>query len=368
MNKISNINSAECNKCRLWILYWSLVVIILSTIIRIIVGNLCGSRALIASAICSFVDCIIFGINYTGASKGRQGSVWQSTLIASLMFVLGAGVCADNILILISDKMAHPGLLALAVAVLFVILSCYFYKVSVCTNEVIDDDHNILLCRLLNRSNFYCSCLAFIGIVLAECGVLFLDPVCGVIIGCIMIKESYEIYKLSFTEQQPLAVSVKRLVMVFTGILCFCIMGFYMHAITGVLSSRLIILIPSQGMQFDSQADSVLGRAGYFAIIDTKNNEMKAVLNINKYSQNDVSVDLLAIIKANNVGVVLAQNIGEEMFYDLKLEGIRTYLVDKPGTIMDTLSSYQNGQFKKAAAPNVIRGFGRSRIRWLSPW
>ena len=152
------------------------------------------------------------------------------------------------------------------------------------------------------------------------------------------------------------------------GIISCCIIGFYTNGLMGTFNQRAIVLIPSQGTQLDSQVDTVLGRAQYFIIINTKNNTAKSILNTSRYLKTDVSNDILTIVKDNNVGIVLAQNIGTEMFNDLRLAGVKMYYINNMGTVQNILSDYQNGQLELATSPNVNKGFGRTNTRWFAPW
>jgi predicted Fe-Mo cluster-binding NifX family protein len=321
-----------------------------------------------ANAVSSFIDGINIGINYAGSRSARADPVSQSVVIAVILFLSGMWVFASNASILISGANFHPGILALFIAMLSSVTNWYFYRITVCANNSDLDDHNIFLCMVLNRSDFIASCLTAVGILLAECGFLFFDPLGGVVIGCIMFKESFEIFGHTSVKAGPSGASFKRSAMYTAGIISCFIIGFYANSLIGTLNRRTIVLVPSQGTQLDSQVDTVLGRAQYFIIINTRDNTAKAILNTNRYLKNDVSNDVLAIIKENNVGIVLAQNIGTEMFKDLRLAGVRMYYIVRLGTVQAILSDYQNGQLELAANPNVNKGFGRTNIRWFAPW
>jgi predicted Fe-Mo cluster-binding NifX family protein len=360
--------TSDCPRCRTRILSWSFLTIVISTVTKGIAGVICGSRALMANAVSSFIDGINIGINYAGSRNSKADPFRLSVIIAVIMFLSGMWVFASNGALLISGALFHPGILALFISMLSSVTNWYFYRITVCANESDLDDHNVFLCMILNRSDFIASCITTAGILLAECGYLFFDPLGGVVIGCIMFKESLEILGHASDKKGPSGSSIKRAAMYTAGLLSCCIVGFYASDLAGTLNRRAIVLVPSRGTQLESQVDTVLGRAQYFIIINTKNNTAKAVLNTSRYLKTDVSNDILALVKENNVGVVLAQNIGTEMFNDLRLAGVKMYYIGRLGTVRDILSDYQNGQMEPAASPNVNKGFGRTRIRWFAPW
>ena len=358
----------ECPKCRRRILSLSFATIISSTIIKAVVGIICGSRVLVSNAVSSFTDCINIGINYAGSRSSTPDPFRQSLIIATIMFLSAVWVCANNVVTLISGVMLRPGLWALFIAVFASVINWYHYRITVCANKSNLDDQNVLLCMIICKSDFFASGITSVGILLAVNGLLFFDPLCGIVIGCIMFSESFEILDHAFAKQGPSGASIKRFAMVTAGLLSCCIIGFYINDALGILNRRAIVLVPSQGTQIDSPVDTVLGRAQFFIIINTKNNTIKSITNTSRYLKTDVSNDLLALLKDNNVGVILAHNIGAELFTDLRIAGVRMYYIDRPGTVRDTLSAYQNGQFELATGPNVKKGFGRNEIRWFAPW
>ena len=358
----------DCSKCRKRILSLSFAMIISSTIIKAVAGIICGSRVLVSNALSSFTDCINIGVNYVGSRSRTPDPFGQSLIIATIMFLSAVWVCAANAVAFISGVMLRPGLWALFISVVATLVNWQQYRTTACAHQSKLDDQNVLLCMILSRSDFIASGITSAGIVLTLAGLLFFDPLCGILIGCIMFRESFDILDHAFAKQGPSGASRKRLAMYTAGLLSCCIIGFYINDALGILYRRAIILVPSQGAQIDSPVDKLLGRAQFFMIINTNDNTIKSITNTSRYLKTDVSNDLLAMLKDNDVGVILAQNLGAELFTDLRIEGVRIYYFDKPGTIRSTLSDYQNGQLKLATGPTVNKGFGRSEIRLFSPW
>jgi len=358
----------ECPKCRKRILSSSFAIIISSTIIKGVAGIFCGSRVLVSNAVSSFTDCINVGINYAGSRSKTLDPFGQSLIIATVMSLSAVWVCAANAVALISGVVLRPGLWALVISVFASALNWHQYRITVCANKSNLDDQNVLLCMILCRSDFIASCVTSVGILLAVTGLVFFDPLCGIVIGCIMFRESFEILGHASAKQGPSGPSRKRFAMYTAGLLSCCIIGFYTNNALDILNRRAIVLVPSQGTQIDSPVDTLLGRAEFFIIINTKNNTVKSITNTSRYLKTDVSNDFLALLKDNNVGVILAHNIGAELFTDLRIAGVRVYYFERLGTIRATFSDYQNGQFELATAPTVKKGFGRNKIRFFAPW
>jgi len=95
---------------------------------------------------------------------------------------------------------------------------------------------------------------------------------------------------------------------------------------------------------------------------------MRPIVNGSRYSRGDVSSSFMAIVRLKKIDVVLAPKIGAEMFTDLKSAGVRMYYIDRPGTVGQLFLDHQHGHLELAKAPNVGKGYGRDKIRWLAPW
>lgn len=361
----SDSTGAACDACRMKILSKSFFLIVLSILFKGVVGVLSGSQALIAEAVHSCADSVACGVNYTGAKADKGSKVWQSALIGAIMLLLGVWICADNTAILMVGSPARPGLVSLVIAVSSIYVNWLLYRISDCANTRNAGDQNIFMCMVQNRTNFFSAVLAASGILLSELGFVSFDPFCAIAIGCLLVYGSLEIFEQAFADLPSRAQLDRVTVFLPVGCLAACIVGFFAYNISGILESRSRVLLPSQGATATSLVDGVLGRARYFIIINGNDGTTETVLNKSRRVPGDVSNDLVAIVNARKVGVVIAKNIGKEMFEDLRSEDVLMYYLTGDAAVGDAYQDYLGGNLEVARTPNVERGFGRG---WLTPW
>ena len=358
----------ECAKCPKRVLSGSFFISFGGMVAKAGVGIICGSQALVADAMHSLADTVSFGINYAGAASGaskNKPAYVQSVLIGAIILLMGIWIFADNVAILIKGTAAHPGLFGLIVAGASLLVNWHLYRLTGCASRKFNDP-NLFICNVQNRSNFFAACLTLAGVLLAELGLVFFDPLCAIIIGYLLFNGAAEIFKEAFAQTPTSPLLSKQYVLLFVGILACGIIGFFVYDIQSTIGRREVVLIPARGPLVTSQVDRVLGRARYFVIIDTAGRTMLPIENKSRYLQGDVSDSVIAIIRDNKVNVVLAENIGVEMFADLEAAHVRMYYIDRRGTVETILSDYKRGSLPIARAPNVQKGYGK--VRWLAPW
>jgi len=331
------------------------------------VGILCGSQALVADAVHTLSDVFGFGVNYVGSRTTSPGSdtvpLIQGILIGTIVFLSGVWILADNTVLLLTDDPMHPGLLGLVVAGVSILVNGYLFACARRASRE-SSDSNIFICSVQNETNLFASCLVFMGMLLADLGLVVCDPICALLVGCLLFKASYEVFQHTFSGQSSLALSHKRYVLAAVGALGCCILGFF---IRGSVMGAEVILVPAQGASMASPVDSVLGRADYFLILNA-DKSVTTVSNGARYIAGDVSDNLIGTVRVNKVTAVLASKIGAEMFTDLRSAGVKMYYIDRPGTVEQIISNYRNGTFQRARTSNVAKGYGRDTIRWLRPW
>jgi len=331
------------------------------------VGILCGSQVLVADAVHTLSDVIGFGVNYVGlrtmSPSSDTATFIQSTLIGTIVLLSGVWIFADNTVLLLTSEPLHPGLLGLVVAGASILTNCYLF---VCSRRVSreSNDSNTFICMVQNKTNLFASCLAFAGMLLADLGFVVFDPICALVVGCLLFKASFDVFQHTAAKQSSLVASHKPFVLVTVGTLACCIVGFFVH---DFLAREEVILVPAQGIAMTSPVDSVLGRADYFIILNA-DNTVTTVPNSTRYASGDVSDVFIGTVKINKVNTVLASKIGTEMFSDLQSEGVKMYYIDRLGTVGQILSDYRKGAFRLARSSNVAKGYGRNTMRWLRPW
>ncbi len=336
-----------------------------------VVGVLSGSEALVADALHSLTDTASFGVNYADArtndDKPHDELRRLNAVTIVVMFVAGLGVIGHATSLLALGLLVHPAVLAPVVAFVAVVGNGYLYLQSKRIHSRSKDSHTFL-CVVQNRANFFSSCLALVGISLAEFGFMAFDPICAILIGCLMCGAAFVLFKETSGNRTPSAVLARQGSLLCASVLSFCVVAYYAYDVQESLSRENVILIPSSGPTPASPVDDLLGRAHYFFIVNTDRNYSTMVPNTARQYPGDVSDPLLAIIEANNVKTVLASKIGKEMFDDLRRANVGMHFIDYPATVQDILVLHQHQRLELASAPNVGKGYGRGQVRWLSPW
>jgi len=327
-----------------------------------------GSKVLVAEAVHSFTDSVGFGINYFGGRTKQISNLLQGALIGSIMLLSGIWICSDSIAIIISQTPPRPGLLALLVAVISVLANWHLYMISACIHRQEPDNGNVFMCMVQNRINFFASCFAFFGILLAVSGFVFVDPVAAISIGLFQIYGALQIFKDSFDKEGLKAALIKKRVLLSLGTLTVFIILYFTHGVCDVLDRRQVILVPSEGATSESPVSSLLGRAPYFYIQNIKERMTKVQVNASRLYNVEESIVIGAIVDNNRVGVVLALKVGPGMFSTLRSRSVRIYYGDRQENVGALISDYLAGRLKCAVSPNTTRGFGRSQVRWLAPW
>ncbi len=358
----------KCRKCALGIVSNSLAYHIIATVIKGGIGFLTGSQVLVAEAVHSFTDSVAFGINYYGASKRQADIFWQSVFIGTITFLSGVWICADNIAIMISETPSHPGLMGLVVSVIAFFINLYLYRTSKCILANNPDDSNVLLCKIQNKINCFASAIASVGIFLSIVGFVYLDPGFAFLIGCFQIIGSFNLFKEGFEKQGELAKAMKKRVIGAISILTVLILIFFTQDIGAILEKRNTILIPSEGVVSGSLVSPLLARAKLFYLVNKKYETSLAIINRSWNAPWEVGNNFMKITKDYKVGVVLAQKIGSEMFSFLIDENVQMFYLTQPMTVAEAFSAYEHGKLKLATSSNVDAGFGRSKVRWFSPW
>ena len=182
-----------------------------------------------------------------------------------------------------------------------------------------------------NKTNVLTSTMVFSGILLADLGLVHLDPLCALVLGFFQFRGAFEVFQVGFLEQRSSTKLIKRQLAVCIGFLSCCIIFLFAQQVHGVLSRRSVVLIPARWVTADGPVSPLLGRAEYFYIIDTKKQTSILLNNSLRTFHGDVSDNLVDIVRMHGVGVVVAQRVGVEIFADLSAENVRIYLCRQAG-------------------------------------
>lgn len=362
-------SAGQCADCQGKIVSGSLIYHIAMTLVKAVVGVITGSKVLVAEAVHSFSDCFAFGVNYYGTLNRRVSVLTQSVLIGAIMFVSGMWICADSLAIIVSRIPARPGLFALLVAGISIVVNGHLYRVSACTHRLDPKNSNVFMFMVQNKTNLFAACFGFGGILFAVLGFVYFDPVGAIFIGCFQIHGALQIFKECFEKvRAKSAGETKKRIALSLGVLSLGIIVLFTASVMTTLARRNMILIPSEGATIDSPVSNLLGRAPFFCIIDQKKGTVTMHQNKSRFYNVEEDRIVGSTVQNHGVGVVVAGKVGPKMFTALRDKGVRIYYFDAVKSVSAVVSDYQAGRLEFAAAANSTTGFGRTQVRWLGPW
>ena len=364
-------SASKCERCRTRIVADSFALTAAGLVLKLVLGLMCGSQAVLADAIHSLMDTIAFGVNYAGAGIAARfpgaAPYRQKIVIGGLILTSGVWLCASNAALLICGTLVHPGLTGLLLAAASVVANYRLHKRSSCLRKQTSDP-DVVVCAVQNRTNYWASCVSLVGVLLTEFGVLVADPLSAFIIGTLLVGSAFAVFVEGFAARPAKGGWTKRSVMRTAAALSFAIMGLFAARVYATIGRSDVILVPAQGPTLASSADSVLGRAEYFVIVDRRRQVTTPLVNTNRFLQGDVSNSLVATVKAYNVDVVLAERVGSEMFADLVAAHVRVYYFEGAPSVERAVADFVDERLTFARGPNVSRKHGMARMGWLQPW
>jgi predicted Fe-Mo cluster-binding NifX family protein len=354
--------AGACVACRDRIIYVSFLANMVSFAVNGTVGVLSGSQAVMAMAVHSLSDSVVSGLifmNAHGAASKAQ-RIRSKLREATVVFVAGFWVCTAGLTTLMAGPL-HPGLFAIVVSALQLLVSFLLFRTADCASRRVKDD-GIALCRKQNKTNLITAAISFTGVVLADLDFTHCDPLSAVLIGAVLIAGAAgpTLRALALTPAKA-----KRFALLPAVALSAGVAGYFAY---DARCRTDVVLIPSTGTTLASPVENVLGRARYFVIVDRDKKIVKTIINGAYNYQGDVSMSLVATVASNEVDVVLANRIGQEVFSDLRAERVRMYYVTAGKTVGQAVDAFEHGWLHQANTPNVGKGYGRTNPRWLSPW
>jgi predicted Fe-Mo cluster-binding NifX family protein len=315
-----------------------------------------------AMAVNAFADSTVAGIIFLKAygRPPKPESAFQATMRqSSFVFAAGFWVCLAALSKLISGPL-HPGLFAIVASTVSLVVNWKLHRFSERVGKK-QNDAAIGMCRSMNKMNFVTAALSFVGVVLADLNLQFCDPLSAVLIGATLLSSALASMprllegKNGWERTKTLLPAVVLMI------------GIAGHTIYDHRKSSDVVLVPSAGTTLDSPVEAVLGRAQYFVIADMTSGQLRVVTNGARDYAGHVDSSLVSTVESNQVDVVVALRIGE-VFTDLQGRRVKMYYTGAPMTVRSALQALQRGELDRATAPNVGRGFGRPRPRWLQPW
>jgi predicted Fe-Mo cluster-binding NifX family protein len=127
-----------------------------------------------------------------------------------------------------------------------------------------------------------------------------------------------------------------------------------------------IIAVPATAPTLDSQISPIFSRSPYFIIVDLKKNTAKVVPNEFKDEKHAVGLRIAHRLLDDEVGVVLASNIGPEPYRHLSVRDVRVYSAEAT-TARDAVRSFRASQLPSIAGPNVPIHHGLEQLGKAPP-
>lgn len=180
-------------------------------IIKIVIGIVYNSNALVADGIHTMSDVLSsigLIIGFIIAKKprdldhqyGHEKAESISALALSLLLIaVGLNICYSSIKQIISISNIVPGNLAIIAALLSIAVKEFQYQISIRVGKKIQSSA-LIADAWHHRSDALSSIAALIGIVGSKLGYSFLDPLAGIIVSLVVIKTGFDIFKNSYNE------------------------------------------------------------------------------------------------------------------------------------------------------------------------
>lgn len=184
---------------------------IILSIVKIAVGVIAQSSAMMADGIHSFSDVIstigvIIGLKLSNKDAdtehpyGHERIESLSSLFLSIMlFLVAIGIGYSGIENIIKGTYSTPGIFAIFAAILSIITKEWMYHYTMKYAKQINSS-SLKADAWHHRSDSLSSIGALIGIIGARMGYPFLDPLVALIICILIIKVSYDILKQSIAQ------------------------------------------------------------------------------------------------------------------------------------------------------------------------
>lgn len=181
------------------------------TIIKIIIGIVSMSSAMIADGMHSLSDVIstigvIIGLKLSSKNADKEHPYGHekieslSSLFLSIMlFFVAIGIGYSGIENIITKNYNVPGIMAIIAAIISIVSKEYMYFYTIKYAKQIDSA-SLKADAWHHRSDSLSSIGALIGIIGARSGYPVLDPIVAIVICIIIIKVSYDICKQSISQ------------------------------------------------------------------------------------------------------------------------------------------------------------------------
>jgi len=171
-----------------------------------LIGVISGSRAVIADAIHSGADVIMAIVIYLSLKIGAippdenhrygHGKVEfiASLIVCMILLVVAVLIIGYAIAAIIAGRIDEPDALAVWVSILSIVGNEAMARHSICAAEQMNSSA-MLANGLENRADVYSSVAALLGVLGAQLGYVWLDPLAAAVVGGLILRSAYVISK-----------------------------------------------------------------------------------------------------------------------------------------------------------------------------
>lgn len=183
-----------------------LLVNVLLTGLKLAAGILGRSQAMIADALHSFSDVMATGGVYIGFKIAERpadrdhpfghgnADTLAAVFVALILLLTGVYIGVSAFHIILHQEYHAPTNLALGAAVVSIVVKEILFRYTLKVGRRVNSQA-IIANAWDHRSDVYSSIAALIGIVGAKLGLVFLDPVAGLVIAGLIIRMAFHLMK-----------------------------------------------------------------------------------------------------------------------------------------------------------------------------
>ena len=178
-------------------------------LLKIIVGFLASSAALVADGFHSISDIassagVLIAVAFASRPPDDnhhyghgQAEPLAAVMIGMILFITAALLAYNMVGNLLAGEVSIPGTLALYAAFISIVAKELMYRYTIKAGEE-TDNQALKADAWHHRSDAFSSIAALIGIAAARLGFWFLDPVAGIVVAVMVFKVGYEILEEGF--------------------------------------------------------------------------------------------------------------------------------------------------------------------------
>jgi cation diffusion facilitator family transporter len=184
----------------------SIIAYICLSALKLLIGHASGSEALLADGLNNTTDiiasfAILIGLKISRRPPDRNHRYGHfraetvSALVASfIMIAVGLQVLYQSVMKFFEPSIGTPDMIAAWIALFCAVVMMFVYRYNIRLAKKINSNA-MMAAAQDNRSDAFVSIGAFIGIIGSQFGLPWLDPLTATIVGLIICKTAWDIFK-----------------------------------------------------------------------------------------------------------------------------------------------------------------------------